>query len=420
MKLNKCLKLALNILLHSKLRSWLTIVGIVIGVAAVVAIVSIGQGLQQNVQSRLGGLGADIITISPGGGKAAGGFRGGFGGGEQESAASVKSKNLTKQDIQVIKSVENINLAEGIISGRGVVYYLGQKASASIDGVDPLVWKEITVSELDQGRFIGPTDYNAVVVGSRIAKTTFKQLLALNREITIEGKSFKIAGILKESGGGDDGKIIMPINAARETLTNAGNDNLNSIIVKVTDADLIDETVANIDQKLMLSRHVAEQKKDYSINTAKATQERVASVTQTMTLFLGAIAAVSLIVGAVGIANTMFTSVLEKTKDIGIMKAIGAGNKDIMFIFMFNSGLVGLVGGLLGIGLGSIISGLIPMLGLRLMGGGGPTGGALTTAISPGLLISALFLSIIIGMAAGIIPAYRASKLKPVDALRYE
>lgn len=426
MKLNKCLKLALNILLHSKLRSWLTIIGIVIGVAAVVAIVSIGEGLQQNVQSRLGGLGADIITISPGGGRATGGFRGGFGGpgGGQEtsSAVSVKSKNLTKQDIQVIKSVENINFVEGIISGRGEAYYLGQKASASIDGVDPLIWKEITISELEQGRFIGSADYNNVVVGSRIAKNTFKQPLALNREITIEGRSFKIVGILKEGGGfgGDDGKIVMPINAAREILSSVGNNEFNSIIVKVSNADIIDETVANIDQKFMLSRHVTEKNKDYSINSAKATQERVAGVTQTMTLFLGAIAAVSLIVGAVGIANTMFTSVLEKTKDIGIMKAIGAGNKDIMFIFMFNSGLVGLVGGLLGIGLGSMISGLIPMLGLRLMGGGGPTGGALTTAISPGLLISALLLSILIGMAAGIIPAYRASKLKPVDALRYE
>lgn len=419
MKLIKSLGLALNILLHSKLRSWLTILGIVIGVAAVVSIVSIGEGLQQNVQSRLGDLGADIITVSPGGGRATTGFRGGFGhGGDNGATTSEDSKNLTKRDIQILQSVDGIDYIQGIVSGRGEAYYLGESTSLSIDGVDPLVWKEMTTSVLESGRFLGPSDKNSIVVGGRVAAGTFKQPLALNRLITIEGRAFKIVGILKEGGGfgGGDNKIIMPIKAARETLDDVGNDKFDSISIKATNPEMVDAVIEGIDKKLMIARHVTERKKDYRISSAKATQERLQGITQTMTLFLGAIAAVSLLVGAVGIANTMFTSVLEKTKEIGIMKAIGATNKDIMLIFMFNAAMVGMVGGLVGIGLGSAISALIPQLGIRMMG----PGGQMTTSISPQLLIFALGISIIIGVTAGVIPAYRASKLKPVDALRYE
>lgn len=422
MRLNKSLKLALNILLHSKLRSWLTILGIVIGVAAVVAIISMGEGMQQSVESRLGGLGADIITISPGGGKASRGFEERFGpgpgGGPQSiSTTSSTAKNLTKKDIQVLQSIEGVKFIQGTVSGKGEVYYLGEKATVSVKGVEPLAWNEITTSELDSGRFLSQSDYNMVLVGGRIAKNTFKQALSLNRILTIEGKSFKIAGILKQ-GGEEDNNIIMPINAARETLEGMGQEKFDSIIIKASNLDIVDQLVEDADERLMISRHVTEKKKDYRITSAKAMQERMTDVTQTMTLFLGAIAAVSLLVGAVGIANTMFTSVLEKTKEIGIMKSIGAKNRDIMMIFLLNSGMVGLVGGLLGIIAGSTISGMLPLLGLRLMGPG--SDGGMTTAITPQLLFYALLLSVLVGVVAGLIPAYRASKLRPVDALRYE
>jgi len=184
MRLTKSLSLALNILLHSKLRSWLTIIGIVIGVAAVVAIVSIGEGLQQNVQSRLGDLGADIITITPGGGMAQGGFRR-FGEDSGSGGSSSSSqKNLTQKDILVLQPIDGVKSIQGIVSGRGEAYYLSEKASTSIDGVDPIKWNVITTSEIEEGRFLTPGDYNTVVIGSRIAKSTFKQPLALNRMLT--------------------------------------------------------------------------------------------------------------------------------------------------------------------------------------------------------------------------------------------
>ena len=420
MRLEKSFKLALNILFPSKLRSWLTIIGIVIGVAAVVAIVSIGEGLQQNVQSRLSGLGADIITISPGGGRAAGGFRG-FGDRnmEQTSAIKTSSKNLTKRDIQLIASIDNAKVVHGSVSAKGEAYYLGETSTVNVNGIEPAEWKEITTSELESGRFLGSSDYGMIIVGSRIAQKTFKQPLVINRMITIEGKPFKIVGVLKESGGtgGDDNKIIMPINAARDTLQDIGNEKFDSITIKAENSDAVDSLLADIDAKLMLARHLTEKTKDYNLQSSKQAQERMASIAQTMTLFLGAIAAVSLIVGAVGIANTMFTSVLEKTKDIGIMKAIGARNTDILMIFLLNAALVGMTGGILGISFGAGISSLIPSLGLRMIG---PGGGEMTTVISIKLLAEALLLSIGIGMIAGAIPAYRASKLRPVDALRYE
>ena len=285
-----------------------------------------------------------------------------------------------------------------------------------MQGVDTLAWRYMETTELEAGRYLNPGDTNVIVVGYRIAHSTFKQPLVLNRDITIEGRLFKIVGILKESGGtGEDNRIFMPISEARDILENIGKEKFDSITIKVSNPDNVDIQASEIDLQLMMERHVTNKTKDFTVTSSKATLERIQGVTQTFTIFLGAIAAVSLLVGAVGIANTMFTSVLEKTKEIGIMKAIGARNADIMTIFLLNSALVGFVGGILGILLGSLISSFLPKLLTSL----GP-GGSVKTVVPISLLVEALSLSIGIGMISGAIPAYRASKLKPVDALRYE
>jgi putative ABC transport system permease protein len=427
MRKSKSFRLALNILMHSKMRSSLTIIGIIIGVAAVVAIMSIGEGMQQTLESNLGGLGADTITVSPGASRAAGGFRDFGGGGPPGSAGGTstgtgeESKNLTIKDIQAIRSVDNVGIVTGTVSGRGDVYYLAETVSVSVTGVDPVGWNEITTSTLSSGRFLTAGDYNSVLVGSRVANSMFKQPLAVNRVITIEDVNFKIVGILNESGssmggGGSDSGIIMPIEAARAVLDDVGSDEFDSIIVKVKDADLALDTVSAIDEKLMLTRHVTNKTKDYSVTSAVAMQETITSTMESMTTFLAAIAAVSLLVGAIGIANTMFTTVLERTKQIGIMKAIGAKNRDIMTIFLMNSALVGFVGGIIGIAIGYMASEVVmlPMMGGRM------TGGGVGNVVSAQLMLFGLSIAVGIGVMAGLIPAYRASKLKPVDALRYE
>ena len=188
----------------------------------------------------------------------------------------------------------------------------------------------------------------------------------------------------------------------------------DSIIVKIKDENDLDAVIEKIEGKLMLSRHVTEKDKDFTVSSNKQMQEQRSEMMSSMNAFLVAIAAVSLIVGAVGIANTMFTSVLEKTKQIGIMKAIGARNKDILLIFLLNAGLIGLVGGLLGVIFGTILSGSLP----ALMGEVGMLRGG--TFVSLHLALVGLGVSVFVGIAAGIFPAYKASRLKPVDALRYE
>ena len=423
MRITKAFQLSLNMLLHSKLRSWLTIIGIVIGIAAVVSIISVSEGAKQSLEQQLSSLGADVLTVSPGSSRATGaggGFRsGGFGGGGLGGGNVVSSggKNLTSRDILVLRTVPNVKLVMGTVSGREDVSYLSKTASISIKGVDAAVWKDFTAAKLHSGRFLTKGDTNAIVVGSRVANSVFEVGMQINRQVTIEGKIFKIVGILEESGS-DDSTIYMPLLQARDVLEDVGQDEFNSISVKIVDVDVTDETITQIDQKLMMSRGILDQKKkDFTVTSPKAFQQTVSDTLSSISLFLAAIAAISLLVGAVGIANSMFTSVLEKTKDIGIMKAIGAQNKDILLVFLFNSGMLGLVGGIGGVALG--------VLGASFVSGlsGGASLGRLSLSsvyFSPTLIIGAFLLSIVVGMVAGAIPAYRASKLKPVDALRYQ
>lgn len=417
MKLKKSFQLALNILLHSRLRSWLTIIGIVIGIAAVVSIVSISQGAQENLEEQLGGLGADILTITPGFSQAQsseGGFRRGHGRGGGDTSSIEDQENLTAKDVLVLKNIDNVDYVIGEVSDKGDLTYSSKTASLSVKGIDVSVWKDITTEQIAGGRFLGIGDTYSVVLGGNIVSSTFKDGIPLNSKVIIEGKSFKVVGIL-ESGSA----VYMPIEVARTTFKDIGDDEFDSISVKIKDVALTDETIDLIVKKLMFSRGALTDKdRDFSVSDPSAQKEMMEETMGTMTLFLTAIAAISLLVGAVGIANTMFTSVLEKTKEIGIMKAIGAQNKDILLIFLFNAGLIGFVGGLGGVILGYFGAELVSSMGSS---GSGMTSRMFgTTAVTPELLIGALLFSVVIGMVAGVIPAYRASRLNPVDALRYE
>ncbi len=426
MRFTKSVHLAWNILIHSKLRSWLTIIGIVIGIASVVSIVSISIGAQQQVQSRLGNIGANVLTVTPGFSRASGGtgfvrFSSGGGGGQRlefssgSSSSTTTQKNLTQNDITVIKGVPNVEYVMGQISNRETVNYLTKSSTLDITGVDTLTWKDITTETLSSGRFLSSGDSNSVVIGDRVATSTFSNI-PLNSKITIDGKTFTVVGILSNSNG-----VYIPLQQARDMFDVGGKD-FQSISVKIKDVSLSNDTVNAITQKLSLERGILQaSKQDFFVSNPAELQSTIEQTTGMLALFLGAIAAISLIVGAIGIANTMFTSVLEKTREIGIMKAIGAKNKDILKIFLINAGMIGFVGGLGGILLGVIGSGIIGSLASGAATGSGGFGRVFgTTAITPALLIGALLFSIIIGMVAGVIPAYRASKLKPVDALRYE
>ena len=400
-------------LFHSKLRSWLTIIGIVIGVGAVVGIVSLGDSMQAQVQSRLASMDLSSITITPGYSRAQSegpGFAR-FGGG------TTTDVHLTDHDIDALRGVEGIMYITGQISGRENVSYNGESATLSTTGVDPQVWKYMNSLEVGSGRLLEPADNYVAVIGNGVASGIYEKDIGVNQIITINGKSVRVAGILKEQGGGEDRQIYMPIDAAVNVITDAKKDVYDSIQVKAQSVDVVDTVGTEIEKKLMISRHINKKDdQDFTVTTLVSRAESVTSMISSMSLFLGAIAAVSLIVGAVGIANTMFTSVLEKTKEIGTMKAIGAKNRDIIMIFLFNSAMVGFVGGIFGVILGALLSALFPMIGVTMMRGGGGT----SISLSPSLMVSGLTLAVIIGVISGVVHAYRASKLKPVDALRYE
>ena len=410
------LKMSLNMLVHSKLRSWLTIIGIVIGIGSVVGILSLGDAMQEQVQSRLAEMDLTKITISTGYTKASSNMPGPPGGGPKgDFGGTTTDVELTKADISALRGLDGIQYIAGEISGSEPVIYAAQNATLSITGVDPQVWKYMTTLETQSGRLLEPSDTYVAVIGSGVASGTYNQDIGINQVITINGKAVRVVGILSEEGQGDR-NIYMPINAAATLIDDAQEDVYDTILVKAESEELVDGLMEDIVNKLMISRHIArEDDRDFSVTASKSMAESVTEMTSSMTLFLGAIAAVSLLVGAVGIANTMFTSVLEKTKEIGTMKAIGAKNRDILMIFLFNSAMVGLVGGILGVILGACVSTLFPMLGIRMMGGGSSS-----MYLSPKLMAFGLTLAVIIGIISGVVPAYRASKLKPVDALRYE
>jgi putative ABC transport system permease protein len=425
MRIDDIIRFSTNSLMHRGLRSWLTIFGVVIGVAAVVSIISIGSGTQQAISSQLGGLGANILTITSGSGRA--GF-GGFSGGletQRATSTTTQIQNLSVKDVQTIKAVSGVQYVDGIVSGRASVVYLSQTISLSVQGVDPLAWKEMSTTTLDSGRYLTQGDFNSIVIGYSVANTVFKQPLVVNTQLNVGGKSFKIVGILQQSGGfgGSDSTIIMLADSARDVVSDVNPNQFSSIQVQVSDPSLVNSTSNAIEQKLLVLRHVTENTKDFTITSSQSLQQTISSVTNTLSLFLVGIAAISLLVGAIGIANTMFMSVMERTRQIGVLKALGTTDGEITKLFLMESSIMGLIGGLMGIFLGFIASGIVSELGVRFLGtGSGPGARSLTslTVISPELVLFALVFSIVIGALSGYFPARRAAKLEPVEALRYE
>lgn len=394
--------MALSILYHSKIRSWLTIIGIVIGIGAVVTIMSLSDSLSAEMESSLSDMDLTLITITPGYTKASSAMGPPGMGGTTSTDAE-----LTNKDIRALKLIDNIDYISGLISGSESVYYMGKSATISITGVDPQVWQYMYTYDLESGRLLDPTDKYVAVIGYNLANEMYDDPISLNRIITINGKSVRVVGIL--ASGEDDYTVFMPIDAAVELIENAEPDVYDSIVVKADDVDNVETVKGNVETKLMISRNVMnEDDRDFSVSDMLSMAESFEEMLSSMSLFLGAIAAVSLVVGSVGIANTMFTSVLEKTKEIGTMKAIGATNFDIMMIFLFNSALVGFVGGVIGILLSVIVTSLLgPLLQISI-------------TVAPYLVILGVSIAVVIGVISGVVPAYNASRMRPVDALRYE
>ncbi|MCS7093801.1 MAG: ABC transporter permease [Candidatus Aenigmarchaeota archaeon] len=421
MKIKDIVRLALNNISHRKLRSWLTILGIVIGISAIISLNSIGEGMRNRINQQLSGLGPDIITITPGYTRAAQyqferymqivrGFRG-------------EERPLTENDLRIIKSIPGVSYVNGIISGRSNVTFKGQSISLNIQGVDATVWKHIEITKLEKGRYLTSNDRGVVVLGYRVAYKIFKNEIQVGDVITINGQSFRVVGILQTSGilgVITDSTIFITKDDAKKIL-NIHNNQISSIVVKVSDIEKVDEIALEIEKRLRIHRKVSEKNQDFTVTSTQSIREQVMSIADTTTFFLTIIAAVSLLVGGIGIANTMFTSVMERTKLIGTLKALGMSNKKIMTLFLIESVIISLIGGLIGIGFGIILSDLIG----RLIAEFYQTvelerNQSIQLIVTPQILAISLILAVCVGVLAGLIPARRAAKLEPVEALKYE
>ncbi len=393
------LKLAWNNIRYRKLRSWLTIIGIIIGVAAIVALISVSNGMENAITEQVEQFGADTITITPQG------FSGPTGGGS--------STEFEDSDVRVIESVPGVKHVLPIITGTAEIEFHKEKIYAMIFAYDASsnvqdIWTEAGF-EIDKGRFPEEGEGKVAGLGYLVAYDTFEDSVHVKNRILINGERFKVVGIAKEIGNSqDDGAIFMPIETAQELLD---QDYYNMIMVVAQEGVDVEVVAEKIERKLKRHRDL----EDFQVLTFAEILDIIGNILGIIQLVLVGIAGISLLVGAVGIMNTMYTSVLERIKDIGIMKSIGATNKAILALFLTESAIIGMGGGVMGAIAGT---GMAQAIGFAAAGMALPF--PLKIVIEWDLIIFAILFALFIGMLAGYLPARKAAKMNPVDSLRYE
>ncbi len=396
--------LAFNNLKRRRLRSWLTMIGIFIGIAAVVALISLGQGLQNTIEEQFEQLGSDKIIIMP------------KGMGPPGSAGG--SLILTSKDIKVIENVRGVEYVSGYLVKQGQAKYKDESGIGFATGVtaeDFESMMEISGLGIIDGRGLKDDDKFKVVVGyNHIYKDTWDKPMQIGSTIEMEGYDFKVIGVLDKIGNPIDDSALYVIKDVLKEILNIEDEESQIIAKTASGFDPVD-VAETIERKLRQFRGEKEGQETFIVQTSEQLLESFSNIFAVVQAVLIGIAAISLLVGGIGIMNTMYTSVLERTKEIGVMKAIGAKNSDILLIFLFESGLLGLIGGIIGIGIGIGLGKFTEYIALNALGTN------LLQASFPGyLIIGALSFSFLIGTLSGILPAMQAAKLKPADALRYE
>ena len=395
--------LAVENITHRQVRSWLTILGIVVGIAAVVALVALGQGLQYTVDQQFVKIGSDKITINAKGSM-------GFGG-------SGTSNMLVEKDLETVRRTDGIFMVAERLVKVGKIQFNDKTKYLSVQGValddTRLIMDETELYDPEVGRTLKQGDKNKVIIGPELAKdTTFGRAIQVNDKLTINGEKFQVVGIIKTGGNpGISGGIFMPIGDVR-TLFDAP-DEITMMMAKTDPGADIDTVITNIEKELRKERNLKEGKEDFTVQSTKQFIESFLVIFNVVTVLLVGLASISLLVGAIGIANTMYTAVLERTKEIGIMKSIGAKNSDIMTIFLIEASLIGLIGGIVGVLIGVGIAKLAEVL---IAGFLGP--GFFQVFLPWWLLLGAVAFAIVIGTLSGILPARQAAGMNPVDALR--
>jgi putative ABC transport system permease protein len=391
---------------HRPLRSWLTVIGVLIGIAAVVALISLGQGVQKAVNDAFSGIGTDKIMVVPGG-------QGGFYG---PGSTGLITAKLTKKDVDTINSVRGVEHSIEILSRTARAEFSGQTKfvsvfGASIDRKTVEIASNIDFLKVEEGRFLKEGDKYKAVIGYVTSNELFDKQIKINDRLVIEEQSFTVIGLQKKSGSPMQDRVVrIPIEAAREILN--APDEISMILVKVNEGYSTEEVSANIQKALRTERNVKEGKEDFNVITSNQLIAGVNSILYIIQIGLVGVAGISLVVGSLGIMNTMYTAVAERTKEIGIMKAIGATNHDITMLFLIESGMLGLMGGIVGILIGFSLSKIVEVIAAV-------SGFEILKAYLPlELILFSLIFSFLIGAASGVLPARAAAKLRPAEAIR--
>jgi len=399
--------LAVANLFHRKLRSWLTMIGIFIGIAAVVSLISLGQGMKDAIFSQFSALGSDNIIIQA--------KQATFG-----PPGSSAANPLTKDDRNIIKKSRGVELvATRLIKAvqldfdKKTFFRYAATFPDDSDGRNFLI--ERFKFKIEKGRFIEIGEKNKIIVGQNYAaEPVLDRELRVGDKLSINKKEVEIVGILAKTGNPQyDRTIFLNEEALREIINL--EDRIDIIIAKTSNEEDVEQVVETIKKNLRNHRNVEKDKEDFEVQTSQQLISSLGTILTIVTAVLVGIAMISIIVGGVGITNTMYTAVLERTKEIGIMKAIGARNSDVLLIFLMESGLLGIVGGIIGVCLGIALSKTVEIIAANALGSE-----LIKASFPPVLIIGALLFSFLVGAISGTSPAIQAAKLKPVDALNQE
>ena len=408
MKMVQAVLEALESLSANKLRSSLTILGIVIGVAAVIAMVSIGRGAESTITGSIQGIGTNLLFV----------FRGG-------SEDVRNPKPLTLEDAAAISDPFQAPSVVGVapvLQGNAKVSFAGESVNTNLAGVTP-DYSSVRNYKVSEGEFINEGhmlgEASVVLLGPEVADKLFGRREGLEGEtVRIEGQPFRVIGILESKGGSafsnEDDRVIIPLTTAQARLIRRNpSSRVDLLLVQAIDAKNVSYAADEVSQILRTRHRTAIGADDFTILTQQDFIATASTITNVLTIFLGGIAAISLLVGGIGIMNIMLVSVTERTREIGLRKALGAHKRDIMIQFLSESSVLSLIGGLIGIFLGWIISLIVGEIARA-------NNAAINPQIGLDIVLLATFFSTAVGLFFGLYPANRAANLEPVEALRYE
>jgi putative ABC transport system permease protein len=397
---------AVKNLRSQQLRSWLTITGIVIGVIAMVVITSVTEGISKEVTDLMSTFSADKMFVVPI--NLDSGSSMSFSGGQQSMG------KLYQRDVDSINSVPGVEDTARLVYGRSTISFRDKEITTPVYAGDSNVFTIFSdFFQIEQGRAYTDAERRSVILGYDAANSLFgKDKIGVGNTILINGKQFKVVAILKDLGGGlmahDNSVIFVPFDEGTELFpAQLAKNEVTAVYIKLSEGYDPLEVKSTIEQKIASNHHVTIDNKDFTVVTSDFIQKTVGTILDTLSKLLFAITAVATVVGGIGITNTMFMAVLERIREIGILKSIGASNQDIQLIFLTESAFIGLVGGLIGFAIAVAFLFIGSQFGLPYL-------------IRIRWVVFVFVFSALVGIIAGFIPARQAAKMDPVEALRYE